>query len=135
MILYCFKVKFAKLDIFIASSVKGIVRVGIVWIDRNIDVFDYFKKFFPFETLTVDRLRNLTFIVELKNLLLGKKDVKIRLDVSFSPFQFKVMNAIKRIPFGKTYTYKDVAFMINKPSAYRAVGQALKRNPLPIIFP
>jgi O-6-methylguanine DNA methyltransferase len=45
------------------------------------------------------------------------------------------MKAIARIPFGETRTYKEVAAMAEKPKGARAVGQAMGRNPLPLIFP
>jgi len=50
-------------------------------------------------------------------------------------FQLTVWNELKKIPYGKTISYKDLAIRINKPNAYRAVGQACKRNPIGIIVP
>lgn len=50
-----------------------------------------------------------------------------------TPFQQKVFNIVKNIPPGKTLTYKEVARLINTHP--RAVGQALKRNPFPLIIP
>lgn len=43
-------------------------------------------------------------------------------------FQQKVYNVVKKIPKGKTLTYKQVAIKIGKPNAARAVGLALKKN-------
>ena len=43
-------------------------------------------------------------------------------------FQLKVYEAILRIPKGQVRTYAEVARMIGRPRAVRAVGQALKRN-------
>ena len=45
-----------------------------------------------------------------------------------TPFQRKVYEALLRIPKGQVRTYSQVARMIGKPNAARAVGQALKRN-------
>jgi methylated-DNA-[protein]-cysteine S-methyltransferase len=45
-----------------------------------------------------------------------------------TPFQRKVYEAILKIPEGQVRTYAQVARMIGKPKAARAVGQALKRN-------
>jgi methylated-DNA-[protein]-cysteine S-methyltransferase len=50
-------------------------------------------------------------------------------------FEKSVWRTIKNIPFGETRTYKWVAQKIGKPSAMRAVGRALSKNPLPIIIP
>jgi methylated-DNA-[protein]-cysteine S-methyltransferase len=50
-------------------------------------------------------------------------------------FQRKVWEATRLIPYGETRSYTWVAEQIKKPRAVRAVGQALGRNPLPVIIP
>lgn len=53
----------------------------------------------------------------------------------FTPFQCLVFRAVLDIPFGETRTYAWVAEKIGKPRAVRAVGQALRRNPYPLLIP
>jgi methylated-DNA-[protein]-cysteine S-methyltransferase len=50
-------------------------------------------------------------------------------------FDKKVWLTLKEIPYGDTRTYKWLAEKIGKIGAWRAVGQALSRNPLPILLP
>jgi len=58
------------------------------------------------------------------------------LDLSAAtPFQREVWEITRQIPYGETRSYAWVAEQTNKPRAVRAVGQALARNPLPIIIP
>lgn len=52
-----------------------------------------------------------------------------------TPFQRKVWEITRLIPYGETRSYTWVAEQVNKPRAARAVGQALARNPLPILIP
>ena len=52
-----------------------------------------------------------------------------------SDFQKMVWNEIKKIPKGKTITYKELAIKIGKPKAYRAVASACAKNPLIIEIP
>jgi methylated-DNA-[protein]-cysteine S-methyltransferase len=52
-----------------------------------------------------------------------------------TPFQQNVLTTIRRIPVGAVWTYGQVARAIGKPKASRAVGQALGRNPVPIVIP
>lgn len=52
-----------------------------------------------------------------------------------TPFQLAVWKELQNIPYGKTTSYKEIAQKINKPKAYRAVGMANNKNPLPIIIP
>ncbi|HBR14961.1 MAG TPA: cysteine methyltransferase [Candidatus Omnitrophica bacterium] len=54
---------------------------------------------------------------------------------SMTKFQWQVLEAAMRIPLGETRSYKWVAQQIGRPKAVRAVGQALKKNPYPLIIP
>ena len=54
---------------------------------------------------------------------------------SLTQFQWQVLCATLRIPLGETRSYKWIAKEIGNPKAVRAVGQALKRNPFPLIIP
>jgi methylated-DNA-[protein]-cysteine S-methyltransferase len=50
-------------------------------------------------------------------------------------FQMQVWHALATIPFGATWSYGELARVIGKPDAMRAVGAANGRNPLPIVLP
>ncbi|HWG36585.1 MAG TPA: methylated-DNA--[protein]-cysteine S-methyltransferase [Terriglobales bacterium] len=50
-------------------------------------------------------------------------------------FRQKVWRALLRVPYGKTASYGDIARAIRQPQAFRAVGQANRANPLPIVVP
>ena len=50
-------------------------------------------------------------------------------------FTRQVLQATRRIPYGKLRTYGEIAREIGRPKAARAVGQALKRNPIPLLIP
>lgn len=50
-------------------------------------------------------------------------------------FQRRVWEKTRLIPYGETRSYAWVAKQVKQPGAARAVGQALSRNPLPIIIP
>lgn len=50
-------------------------------------------------------------------------------------FHKRVYIETLKIPAGKTATYGDIAFRVGEPKAAQAVGQALGRNPIPIVVP
>jgi methylated-DNA-[protein]-cysteine S-methyltransferase len=50
-------------------------------------------------------------------------------------FAANVLRATGRIPFGAVSTYRDVAAAAGSPNAYRAAGNALGSNPIPIVVP
>ena len=57
------------------------------------------------------------------------------LEMAGTPFQKRVWEALREIPYGETCSYKDLALSIGMPSAVRAVGAANGRNPIAIIVP
>ena len=52
-----------------------------------------------------------------------------------TPFTRAVLEATARVPYGSVATYRDVAVAAGNPAALRAVGNALHRNPVPVIVP
>ncbi len=54
---------------------------------------------------------------------------------AITPFTRDVLGATSRVPFGDVLTYGEIARRIGKPGASRAVGNALGRNPLPVVVP
>lgn len=52
-----------------------------------------------------------------------------------TPFQISVWNALEKIPYGETCSYKDIAIAIDNPKAVRAVGMANNRNKIAIFIP
>jgi len=61
-------------------------------------------------------------------------DVPITLD-GFSPFGSSVLCACHRVRFGQVVSYSALAGKIGQPTAVRAVGNALAKNPMPLIIP
>jgi methylated-DNA-[protein]-cysteine S-methyltransferase len=52
-----------------------------------------------------------------------------------TPFQLKVWQALRTIPYGALVSYKTIAAAVGNPKAVRAVGAANGKNPIPIIVP
>ena len=50
-------------------------------------------------------------------------------------FQQQILQIVRQLPMGATTTYGDISDQIENPNASRAVGQVLRRNPIPIIIP
>jgi len=64
-----------------------------------------------------------------------RKDFDLPLHLSGTDFQIQVLQELRRIPYGETRSYGDIAKRIGRPKAMRAVGAANGRNPIPIIVP
>jgi methylated-DNA-[protein]-cysteine S-methyltransferase len=61
-------------------------------------------------------------------------DIPISLD-DFRGFSYRVLTACRTIKFGQTTTYAGLAKKAGQPNAGRAAGNALAKNPLPLIIP
>lgn len=52
-----------------------------------------------------------------------------------APFNRRIYEALRNVPFGQTTTYGGLAATIGEPGAARAIGLAMGRNPWPIVVP
>lgn len=63
-------------------------------------------------------------------------DWGVKPDIStLPPFYRRSLECVYTIPYGKTMTYGEVARAIGSPRAARAVGQANRNNPIPLVIP
>lgn len=133
--IYCWEVKIEALNIYVASTKTGALRIGLT-LKRKLDCMHFFRKIFAEDVLSKDYSPNRFLIQAVKAALLNKQTkTKLDLEDSCTPFQQRVYEAITEIPYGRTRTYGEVALMVGIPKGARAVGQAMGRNPLPLIFP
>jgi methylated-DNA-[protein]-cysteine S-methyltransferase len=73
---------------------------------------------------------------QIEQYLAGKrKEFDLPLAMHGTEFQMAVWRALQTIPFGETRSYKEIAALIGKPKAVRAVGMANNRNPIVIMVP
>lgn len=77
-------------------------------------------------------------IVALQRYFAGRPleldDIPVDL-VTTSPFEHKVLTALRTVRRGTTTTYGALARLVGEPGAARAVGMAMARNPVPVIVP
>jgi len=64
-----------------------------------------------------------------------RREFDLQLHPHGTAFQLAVLDALRRVPYGQTRSYADIAAAIGRPKAVRAVGAANGRNPLPIVIP
>jgi methylated-DNA-[protein]-cysteine S-methyltransferase len=86
------------------------------------------------------RLKNETRMCLVQGMLMKKNEIRKEEDVinflrDKTEFERAVLVATFKIPKGKVSTYKRIAEKIGKPHAYRAVANALHKNPLAPIVP
>lgn len=73
---------------------------------------------------------------ELTEYLAGKRQTfTVKLLYPGSPFQRQVWDELRKIPYGETRSYNDIAGAVGLPTAYRAVGRANGQNRIAIVIP
>ena len=120
-------------DVFVARSAQGIVAV-----DMGVQEDDFAARLKESFSGAVQRSEDLAstlrrFEAYLKGEIL---DLDLPVDLrGLTLFQRQVLEATQKAPRGHVVTYGEIAAAIGKPKAARAVGQALARNPVPILIP
>lgn len=130
---YNFDTSIGKMYLFFSS--KGVVYLGVSNELENEDcIMDTVnKKFGQAERVDSDTY---SFHSQILEYLDGKrKEFQLPLDLHGTDFQKKVWKELINIPYGEIRTYKDIANGINNPKGYRAVGNALNKNPVMIVVP
>lgn len=74
-------------------------------------------------------------IDEMMELFQTRSSTPLSLFLNGTNFQIKVWEALLQIPPGSVVSYEDVAIHIGMPGASRAVGNAISRNPIPVLIP
>ena len=73
---------------------------------------------------------------QLKEYFAGKRThFELPLAPRGTPFQLETWKELRKIPYGETITYGELARRLGKPNASRAVGAANGANPIPIVIP
>lgn len=97
------------------------------------------RMLFPDETLGADIVgidKSLPFASQITEFFEGRrKDFSLPLFIPGTKFMRDVYDATLAIPYGKTASYSQVALEAGYPGAFRAVGNAMHANPLPILIP
>lgn len=133
--IYYWEFEYNKLKVQVASSDIGAVRVKIGFIIKR-DFLSELKALAPRAEFFRDFKRNEGLTDVMQAYLKGDNPaMNLPWDIKATSFTYNVWKSACSIPYGETRYYKDIASMVGKPKGARAVGQALKRNPLLILIP
>lgn len=119
----------------IASSDKGVCEIAFGDNETEAQFLHHLRTrgFRPIPNQTAIA----TIAEQLHEYFRGERNrFEVPFDVSgVSPFTQEVLKATAEVPFGHLTSYRGIAEKIGKPAATRAVGNALGRNPIPVIIP
>jgi len=121
--------------ITLASSDAGLAVVKLAG-ERPADFQKILgKRFGKFETATGGSINRRAEKQILDYLGGRRRTFEIELDIEGTPFQKNVWQRVRKIPYGATTTYGQIARALGNEGASRAVGSANGRNSLPLIIP
>jgi len=120
--------------LLVACTERGVCRIGLDESDAVLE--ETLRHEYPAAQLRQDGARLHPWLNELMRYLSGEQPrLDLPLDIRATAFQWRVWEALQAIPYGQTRSYSDIASAIGQPTARRAVAQACKQNPVPLVIP
>jgi methylated-DNA-[protein]-cysteine S-methyltransferase len=120
----------------VAATEKGVCKIAL-GTETAESVMAWLGRYIHPEALAEEESAAVTqAIQQITEYLDGRRRAfELPLDVRGTDFQRTVWAAVAAVPYGQTRSYADIAVIIGKPSATRAVGAANGANPLPLVIP
>jgi len=120
--------------LMVAATKRGICFVALGSDDRTLAA--ELNAEFPGAELRADGGRLGRWVALLLKHLAGQEPhLDLPVDVRATAFQRRVWDELRRIPYGETASYAEIARRVGKPEAQRAVGAACGANPVAIVVP
>lgn len=119
-------------EALIAWTARGICFLAFCHTKTALEAADELKRQWPAANYRVD---NDAAIQWLRRIFEVSGDQPLRLWLHGSPFQLQVWQALLRIPAGVHCSYGQLASLLGRPSAARAVGRAVGSNPVSWLIP
>lgn len=120
---------------YVASTRRGLCRLALPQESRE-HFFVWLRTHFEPDQILPHPGPNMEIIEQIEAYWRGERTrFEVRLDLAGTPFQQAVWQALLRVPFGKTTTYRALAESVNSPRGYQAVGAAVGSNPLLLVVP
>jgi O-6-methylguanine DNA methyltransferase len=119
----------------LVSTEKGLAAVGFgKGAKHKIDT--WIGRVFCGAAIRPGETSHQVFVRQLEEYFAGRRRVfHLKVDLRGTEFQKNVWSEVARIPHGRTATYGEIAHLLGRPLASRAVGAANGANPVPIIIP
>jgi AraC family transcriptional regulator of adaptative response/methylated-DNA-[protein]-cysteine methyltransferase len=120
--------------VLVAATHRGISALFLGDTDRPLE--KALREEFPNAEIRSDANGLKKWVQAILRHLEGRKpQLDLPLDVVATAFQRRVWEALRRIPYGSTRTYSEIARQLGRPRAVRAVARACATNPASVVIP
>lgn len=121
--------------ITVATKSQGVIWVGLGDEDEE-QLKIHCQRWYPRAFLLKRRLPNAQVLEQLHEYFLGQRqEFTVPLNPMGTSFQLSVWEELRKIPYGVTCSYGEIAERIGNPKAQRAIGMANHHNPIGVIVP
>jgi len=122
-------------DCLLAMTERGICNLSFISASERSRAIKQLKSKWPKAEFRENPRATQPLFDQIFNSTKKGKMRKVNLFLQGTNFQIKVWEALLKIPSGFLLSYEDIAAMIGKPGASRAVGNALSQNPIAYVIP
>ena len=120
--------------ILVARTIKGLCNVAFG--DDDAELEQNLKSEYPRAEIVEDAAVLKTFVDEiLKHLAGKKKQLDLPLDIQATAFQMQVWELLRKIPYGETVSYSQIAELLGDKKKVRAVARACANNRVAVVIP
>lgn len=120
--------------ILVARTIKGLCNVAFADDDKTLE--KNLKVEFPNAEIVKDAKVLKGFVDEILKHLAGKKQrLDLPLDIQATAFQMRVWELLRKIPYGETVSYSQIAEQLGDKKKVRAVAQACANNRIAVVIP
>ena len=120
--------------LLVAATARGVCAVSFGDEDKALE--SALRAEYPAATLRRDATDLKAWVAALLGHLDGEQPrLDLPLDLRATAFQLRVWEEMRKIPYGSTRSYKEIAEAIGRPTATRAVARACATNPVALINP
>jgi AraC family transcriptional regulator, regulatory protein of adaptative response / methylated-DNA-[protein]-cysteine methyltransferase len=118
----------------IATTERGICHLGFIQTSEG-DAIDNLVADWKQAKMIEDYKATAPLVAPIFDLRYNNHSKPLNVHLRGTNFQLKVWEALLQVPAGNVTTYEGIASRIGKPSAMRAVGNAVGRNPIAVLIP
>lgn len=125
-------------DVLLMATARGVAGLAFVDEDKGqtrADALADMTRRWPLAQFTEAPEQTKAEVERVFNPLKWAREQPVRLILIGTDFEVRVWEALLRIPMGKAVSYADIARYIGQPTASRAVGAAVGRNPISFVVP
>ena len=120
--------------LLVGATEQGVCATGLSHSDAALEAF--LMSEFPNAEIQYDELRIKQWVEAILGHLDGRQTrLDLPIDTDSTDFQRQVWEVLRLIPYGNTLSYSEIASLLGRPAAMRAVAKACATNPAAVVIP